>query len=88
MLLYYLFVKLDRKYFHNFPDIAAKFIDSSHKDHLQLSFFQIQTLSFIKKFISTSALKAISQRVYTFFTTSFVVYNRLSKDSNIKYLCN
>ena len=70
MLLYYLFVKLDREYSYSFSDIAAKFIDSLHEDYLQLSFLQVRILFLIKKFTSVSALKTIFQRVQTVISIS------------------
>ena len=56
-------VKLDRGCSYSFSDIATRFIDAPHEDHLHLPSLQARTLPPIKKPIPTSASKPTSQRV-------------------------
>jgi len=65
MLSYHSSVKLDRGCSHSFSDIAARFTDPPHEDHLHLPSLQARTLPPIKKPIPTSASKTTSQRVQT-----------------------
>jgi len=58
-------VKLDRGCSHSFSDIAARFTDPPHEDHLHPLSLQARTLPPIKKPIPTSASKTTSQRVQT-----------------------
>lgn len=63
MLSHHSSVKLDRGCSHSCSDIAVRFTDPLHEDHLHLPSLQARTLPPIKKPISTSASKTTSQRL-------------------------